>query len=104
MAEVTWKNAIKMDEGEIFRAILLRNKQTSTNQSTSTSVFRDEHLSTHDDPMHAKRIGKRMGHAYNQAPYELHTQFYCSGGEMFPKNVRFPAQNDDEPPCKIWCR
>jgi len=64
-------------------------------RTTSTSVFADGRLSTRADPtrgQRAGRIGKRTGHAHDQAPYEFHTCIYpILGllweilGEQFPK-------------------
>jgi len=34
----------------------------------------------------------------------MSVRFGASGGAKFSKNGRFPAQDADEPPCKIWRR
>ena len=84
---------------------MANKKEKATKKQKRTSVL--GRISTHADPTRGQRsgrIGRRTGHACSRAPCELHTRIYPIFGFWVSKvfqNERFPAQDADEPPCKI---
>ena len=77
----------------------------------SKYVSWDWSLSTHADPMrgqHTGGIGQYTGHARVVRGPAQRIWPICPilgfWGSKVPQNVRFPAQDTDEPPCKIWRR